>query len=177
MLKPGQHIHPDIKKQIIERIRSGEPVPKLAEEHGVSKATIYHWLSKDATAPTSSLEIGKLKRENQGLLEIIGRLTVELSAEKKRRWAIKLMPELKKRRITKKEVADPSASQEVPCTTIQNCRRKIGTLKFGIDQILHIHPAYGHKRLAIALQINKKRVRRVMQVFGIKPYRRRPKKL
>lgn len=84
MPKPGPHIHPDIKKQIIERIRSGEPVPKLAEEHGVSKATIYHWLSKDATAPTSSLEIGKLKRENQALLEIIGRLTVELSAEKKK---------------------------------------------------------------------------------------------
>jgi putative transposase len=43
--------------------------------------------------------------------------------------------------------------------------------------VLHIHPAYGHKRLAIPLQINKKRIRRVMHVFGIKPYRRRPKKL
>jgi transposase-like protein len=84
MPKPGHHVHPDIKKQIIERIRQGEPVPKLAEEHGVSKATIYTWLSKDATAPISSLEIGKLKRENQALLEIIGRLTVELSAEKKK---------------------------------------------------------------------------------------------
>jgi hypothetical protein len=41
-------------------------------------------LSKDAAAPTSSLAIGKVKRENQGLLEIIGRLTVELSAEKKK---------------------------------------------------------------------------------------------
>ncbi len=29
-----------------------------------------------AYAPASSLEIGKLKRENQALLEIIGRLTV-----------------------------------------------------------------------------------------------------
>ena len=84
MPKPGHHVHPDIKKQIIERIRAGEPVPKLAEEHGISKATLYTWLSKDATAPTSSLEMGKLRRENQGLLEIIGRLTVELSAEKKK---------------------------------------------------------------------------------------------
>jgi hypothetical protein len=84
MPKPGHRVHPDIKKQIIERIRQGEPVPKLSEEHGVSKNTIYTWLSKDATAPTSSLEMGKLKRENQGLLEIIGRLTVELSAEKKK---------------------------------------------------------------------------------------------
>ncbi len=84
MLKSGPRIHPDIKKQIIDRIRQGEPVPKLAEEHGISKATIYTWLSKDATAPVSALEIGKLKRENQGLLEIIGRLTVELSVEKKK---------------------------------------------------------------------------------------------
>jgi transposase-like protein len=84
MPKPGHHVHPDVKKQIIERVRAGEPVPKLSEEHGVSKATIYHWLSADATAPTSALELGKLKRENQALLEIIGRLTVELSAEKKK---------------------------------------------------------------------------------------------
>jgi hypothetical protein len=57
--------------QIIERIRQGEPVPKLSEEYGVSKNAIYSWLSKDATAPVSNLEIGKLKRENQALLEII----------------------------------------------------------------------------------------------------------
>ena len=84
MPKPGHHVHPDIKKQIIDRVRAGEPVPKLSEEHGVSKYTIYRWLSTDASAPASSLEIGKLKRENQALLEIIGRLTVELSAEKKK---------------------------------------------------------------------------------------------
>jgi len=35
--------------------------------------------------------------------------------------------------------------------------------------------SYGHKRLAIHLDINKKRILRVMKLFGIKPYRRRKK--
>lgn len=49
-------------------------------------------------------------------------------------------------------------------------------LKCEIEKVLRDFPAYGHKRLAIHLKINKKRVRRVMKLFGIKPYRRRAKK-
>lgn len=49
-------------------------------------------------------------------------------------------------------------------------------LKVQIEEVLRIHPAYGHKRLAIHLKINKKRVRRVMKLYGIKPHRRRGKK-
>jgi len=41
-----------------------------------------------------------------------------------------------------------------------------------IETALRDHPSYGHKRLAIHLSINKKRVLRVMKLFGIKPYRR-----
>lgn len=42
--------------------------------------------------------------------------------------------------------------------------------------ILGIHPAYGHKRIALEFPLNKKRVLRVMKKYGIKPYRRRAKK-
>ena len=49
-------------------------------------------------------------------------------------------------------------------------------LKTKIEEALREHPSYGHKRLAIHLQINKKRVLRVMKLFGIKPYRKRSKK-
>ena len=45
-----------------------------------------------------------------------------------------------------------------------------------IEETLHVHPAYGHKRLALHLKVNKKRVLRVMKLFGIKPYRRTAKK-
>jgi transposase InsO family protein len=46
-----------------------------------------------------------------------------------------------------------------------------------IEAALRDHPSYGHKRLAIHLKLNKKRVLRVMKLFGIKPYRRVTPKL
>jgi len=49
-------------------------------------------------------------------------------------------------------------------------------LKIKIESVLHDWPSYGHKRLARYLKVNKKRVLRVMKLFGIKPYRRRGKK-
>lgn len=49
-------------------------------------------------------------------------------------------------------------------------------LKQQIESVLSQHPSYGHKRIALELAVNKKRIRRVMKLFGIKPYRRRPSK-
>src|SRR3989344_7696251 len=48
--------------------------------------------------------------------------------------------------------------------------------KIKIEQVLHDHPSYGHKRLALHLNLNKKRILRVMHKYGIKPYRRHGKK-
>ncbi len=45
-----------------------------------------------------------------------------------------------------------------------------------IYKVLHLHPSYGHRRLAIYLGVNKKRVLRVMHRYDIQPYRRRGKK-
>jgi transposase InsO family protein len=50
-------------------------------------------------------------------------------------------------------------------------------LKIQIEQVLHDNPSYGHRRIADALHLNHKRIRRVMRLFGLKPYRRRGKKL
>lgn len=49
-------------------------------------------------------------------------------------------------------------------------------LKCQIEEVLREHPSYGHRRLAIHLKMNKKRVRRVMRLFGIEAYRRRGRK-
>jgi len=38
---------------------------------------------------------------------------------------------------------------------------------------LSVNPAYGHRRIALALAVGKKRVRRVMKLYGIKPYKRK----
>ena len=45
-----------------------------------------------------------------------------------------------------------------------------------IKDVLKFNQAYGHKRIALELKLNKKRIRRVMKLYGIKPYRRRGKK-
>lgn len=49
-------------------------------------------------------------------------------------------------------------------------------LKIRIEEALKYHPSYGHRRLAIHLGANRKRVIRVMKLFGLKPYRRRGRK-
>lgn len=46
-------------------------------------------------------------------------------------------------------------------------------LKNQIEHVLAQHPSYGHRRIAILLKMNKKKIRRVMRLFDIKPYRRR----
>lgn len=48
-------------------------------------------------------------------------------------------------------------------------------VKENIEKVWSDHPSYGHKRLATALNLNKKRILRVMKKFNLKPYRRHRK--
>ena len=64
-------------------------------------------------------------------------------------------------------------------STLYYCKKKIvkdWSLKCRIEEVLRDFPAYGHRRIALHLKMNKKRIQRVMQLFGIKPYRRRGRK-
>ena len=38
---------------------------------------------------------------------------------------------------------------------------------------MEVNASYGHRRIALALGVEKKRVRRVMRLFGVKPYKRK----
>lgn len=51
-------------------------------------------------------------------------------------------------------------------------------LKRQIQAVMAEHPAYGHRRIALALKLNKKAVYRVMKLFGLRPRirRKRPQK-
>lgn len=49
-------------------------------------------------------------------------------------------------------------------------------LKTKIETILREHPSYGSRRLADEMKLNRKRMQRVMRIYGLKPYRRRGKK-
>jgi putative transposase len=39
--------------------------------------------------------------------------------------------------------------------------------------VLSTNPSYGHRRIAMALKVGRKRVRRVMRLYSIKPYKRK----
>lgn len=49
-------------------------------------------------------------------------------------------------------------------------------LKCRIEEVLRVHHSYGSRRIALHLKMNRKPVKRVMNIFGIKPYRRRGRK-
>jgi len=49
-------------------------------------------------------------------------------------------------------------------------------IKNKIESILKDNPSYGHRRIALALKTNRKKILRVMRIFSIKPYRRRGKR-
>jgi transposase InsO family protein len=48
-------------------------------------------------------------------------------------------------------------------------------VKQKIEKVWSNHGSYGHKRLALALKLNKKKILRVMKKFNLKPYRRHRK--
>lgn len=50
-------------------------------------------------------------------------------------------------------------------------------MKQQIAIVQGLHPSYGHKRIALEFGLNAKRIRRVMNKYHMKPYRRRVKKL
>lgn len=54
---------------------------------------------------------------------------------------------------------------------VQGCKDEL--LKEQIEAVLCEHPSYGYRRIALELGLGKKRVRRCMQEFGIKPYKRK----
>ena len=82
--------------------------------------------------------------------------------------------------LTKKELAEKLGVSRSSLYYHHKLPAKDKELKELIESTLTKHPEYGHKRLALELKINKKRILRVMNEFGIKPRRRRtqrPKKL
>jgi transposase len=79
-------VAPEVRQQFIERIKNeGLSVSQAAKDAGVSETTVYGWLGKGAESVPSILELAKLKRENKELLELVGELTLKLSAAQKKK--------------------------------------------------------------------------------------------
>jgi len=70
---------------ILRRVKEeGLPVSQAAKDAGISEAAIYDWLAKGATGAPSWAEFARLQRQNRELFEVVGELTVKLSAAQKK---------------------------------------------------------------------------------------------
>jgi len=78
-------ISKDRKEQILKRIKEeGIPVSQAAQEHGISDAAIYRWLSKGVTGQPTLREFARLRKENKMLTELVGEMTIKLSYAQKK---------------------------------------------------------------------------------------------
>lgn len=81
----AKRINTDIRDKIVSKIRSdGLTAADAAREFNISANTIYGWLSKGKIG-ADTLEIGKIKRENQQLKMIVAELMLDSSKGKKNR--------------------------------------------------------------------------------------------
>ena len=79
-------IAPDVKEQIINRIKNGGvSVAQAAKDHGISDATIYTWIAKKTEGQPTLSEIIRLKKENAQLLQLVGEITLKLSEAQKKK--------------------------------------------------------------------------------------------
>lgn len=83
---------------------------------------------------------------------------------------------IRKQKFTKTALAKQLGISRASLYYISKQMPKDWALKSNIEDILRKHPGYGSPRIAMALGINKKRVARVMRLFGMKAYRRRGRK-
>lgn len=75
----------ELKSEILDKVRSGKGLSDLGIEYGIAPSTISGWLRRSANGKRGDeLEIGRLRRENEALLKIIGRMTYEEEFKKKK---------------------------------------------------------------------------------------------
>jgi transposase-like protein len=81
----GRVIPNEVKEQILNRIKNeGITAAQAARDAGIPDNTVYGWLAKSVTGKANDGEVTRLKRELQGAYELIGKLTRELEAYKKK---------------------------------------------------------------------------------------------
>lgn len=81
-----KRIAKEIKDEAVAKVRGGRTVKDVATEYGFDPKNIYNWLGRSADGrDKETLEISRLKRENEALMKLIGRITYEQELAKKNR--------------------------------------------------------------------------------------------
>ena len=83
--KKGHRIANDVKADIIRRVKEeGISVSQAAKDHGIHETTIYGWMGTGAAGAPSWSEFSRIQKQNRELFEVVGELTVKLSAAQKK---------------------------------------------------------------------------------------------
>lgn len=74
----GKHVDKAVKEQVLLDVKNGMKVSDAGTKYSITPTTIYGWMKVQAdNTGTSSLEVAKLRRENQELRELIGFFALE----------------------------------------------------------------------------------------------------
>jgi len=146
----SQIIANETKQEIINKIHEGMSVRDASTDYGISTKSIYRWL-RDGLASSDrnlALENNRLRKENEQLYALLG----EVAPGWVRHFACWF------------EI-DRSAGYRKPTQLKQRDEQEITKLK-----IVHKdHPAYGYRRLALALAWSPNKTRRLMRASGVVP--------
>lgn len=140
-----------------------------ARRYGVNVKHIYRRRADGVGGSSSQLlELTRLKCENQQLKQLIGQLLLDHERGKKIALGRRAMYNSKLARDL--GIARSSRSYTRTCEAIDEAvQRQIAA---GMVE----DPDFRRKRIALHRQMDHNRSHRVMQNYGLKPYRRRPKK-
>lgn len=78
-------IKKEIREEILKKVKEGVGIKEVADQYSISDRTIYGWLQQSATKEPGTLELVRLRKENQELYNLLGRATAELERSKKNR--------------------------------------------------------------------------------------------
>ena len=76
-------ISKEMRLEILEKVKKGHSVLKLANQYAISDKTIYRWLQNQTQPHISPLKFHKLKKENEELKRILGMVMLELERKKR----------------------------------------------------------------------------------------------
>lgn len=75
-----------VREAVLSSVKNdGLSAAEAARKHGIHPHLVYNWMKRDTMTSTGSLqlEVNKLKKQNQELLALVGRLFLELKSFKK----------------------------------------------------------------------------------------------
>jgi transposase-like protein len=74
----------EVKEEVLGKIRGGQRVSEVARAHGLNEQTVRNWLERETgSTAAETLELSRLRRENETLLRIIGQLTYRSEVREK----------------------------------------------------------------------------------------------